>query len=111
MPLLTITASADNWPVGNYKTKFQGIENLETDKGAAYRWIFRTADGKTITALSDAVHPPTVKNKTGRWLSALSGKPLTAGVNVQTDDFIGKDYLVVMESYNDSTRVALFTAI
>lgn len=113
MPLFTIQASNDFTPVGNYQTTFKGIENIETEHGKAYRWLFETKDGKTISVLADGEKPPTQKNKMGRFLSALSGQPLHAGVQVDPDAFVGKPYFVIVGHKDDGvgTKVDTFSPI
>jgi hypothetical protein len=94
--LFTIQSSKDFIKPGTYPATFQGIETIETEKGNAYRWKFLTDSGTTISGLSDADAPPTVKNKTGRWLCGLAKQPLTAGVAIDPDNFVGKRYLCVL---------------
>jgi len=60
---------------GTYKGTFKTIEEIETQKGDAYRWVFdeiENVKSGVISGLSDANSPATVKNKTGRWLAALA---------------------------------------
>ncbi len=111
--LFTIQAStSDGVPAGTYRAKFKEVSPLTTKNGNAYRWVFQADDGKTISALSDAENPPTTKNKTGRWLSALSGKPLTAGVSVNPTDYVGRNYLVIVSpAENGKTKLETFSAL
>ena len=108
MPLFQIGTAGGTVPAGTYSATFQGIESGENARGAYHKWAFRTDDGKTITAFSDG-SPPTTKNRTGRFLSALSGQPLTAGVEVNTDAFIGQRYTCVVVPHNATTRLETFT--
>ena len=109
MPLMTIKASGDLVKPGQYQTTFKGIESQETENGPAIRWIFETDNGQRISGLTDL--GPTTKNKPGRWLSALSGKPISDGISVNTDDYIGKRYLVIVQPYKDSSRIETFVAL
>lgn len=113
MPLFTIQASNDFTPVGAYQTTFTGLEPIETEHGKAYRWLFTTGDGKTISAIADGEKPPTQKNKMGRFLSALSRQPLQAGVSVDPDKYVGQKYLVIVSHKDDGvgTKVDTFSAI
>ena len=110
--LLTIKKNEfESLPAGAYKAVFQSFTTIDTAKGKAYRWAFTvlegTSAGKTISDLSDAGKPPSPKNKTGGWLSALSGKPLADGTAVDPDEYIGKSYLVMLEARDDGkTKIA-----
>jgi hypothetical protein len=111
--LLTIQPSNtfSEVPPGNYPSKFEGVSEIETQKGKALRWLFKADDGKSISALSDAESAPTPNNKTGRWLTALTGKPLTPGMSVDPSEFIGKRYFVIVASVNGKSRVETFAAM
>jgi hypothetical protein len=113
MVLLTIKKTTyDEVPAGAHKAKFKGITPTETCKGEAYRWSFEVLEGdyrgKVASDLSD--RKVTTMNKTGRWLSALSGKPLADGTEANPDDYIGKTYLVIIEAKeNGKNKIATFT--
>lgn len=113
MALLTIqTSAAETVPVGTYPVSFSKFSELETSKGRAYRWEFKADDGRLISGLSDANGPPTTQNKTGRWLAALSGKPLTSGVAVNPDEYIGRRYFaIVAPNGNGGTKLETFSAL
>ena len=97
-------------PVGNYHATFEGLEELETQRGKAYRWCFKIANGQTASELSDAETPPTVKNKTGRFLCALAKANLEKGVQVNPSDYIGKKYLLIVESKDaNDTKITTFS--
>lgn len=110
--LLTIQDSYESVPAGAHQAAFTGMKPTETTNGKAYRWSFRTDDGKEISGLSDAESPPTTRNKTGRWLCALSTKPLQAGVQVDPEQYVGKRYLVMVAAAPDNrTKLETFSAI
>jgi hypothetical protein len=111
--LLTIQRSqTEDTPAGTYQCQFVGISSIETSKGKAHRWAFQSKDGRAISGLSDANTPPTTKNKTGRWLAALSGQPLNAGVSVEPQNYVGKSYLVIVSpAENGRTKLETFSAI
>jgi hypothetical protein len=100
-----------------YRAEFVAVEQTETSKGKAWRWKFKVTDPKAsdkiVTELSDAESPPTPRNKTGRFLQALVGKPLAEGVSVNPDDYVGKPYMLVIENKPDGngTKVTTFSAI
>lgn len=114
MPLLTINASNDHVPCGAYPATFRAIENIETERGKAWRWTFQSKD-YLITGLSDNESPPTPRNKTGRWLTALSGITLgekERSVNIDTDSYIGRQYLcIIAPKETGGTKLETFSAL
>jgi hypothetical protein len=116
MPLLTITSSTyDTVPAGTYKAKFKEFqENVETSRGKAYRWRFTITEGKhagvNVSELSDAGSLPSTKNKTGRFLVAISGKPLADGTEVDPDHYVGRPYLLIVEpKENGGSKITTFS--
>jgi hypothetical protein len=108
---ITIENSYDIIPAGAHHATFLALEPTTTEKGDAYRWVFRAkSNNREISALSD--RRATSKNKTGRWINALSGKPLQQGVTVNPNDYYGKEYLViVVDNGNGGTKVETFTPV
>ena len=106
-------SGGDGVPAGTYQAEFAEFNHeLETSNGKAIRWAFTTDDGRTVSGLSDRESPPTTKNKTGRWLAAISGKPLTAGVEVDPTDYIGQRYLlIVADKGNGIGKLETFSKI
>lgn len=112
MPLFTIEDSYKSVPAGNYQATFTGMKPVETAHGKAFRWTFKTDDGKEISAISDGVAPPTVGNRTGKWLCALATKPLQAGVQIDPDHYIGKRYFVIVSAAPENrTKLDTFSAL
>lgn len=115
--LMTIVCSQfESVPVGAYRAKFVELSRCETMNGNAYRWKFEIIEGehagRIVSELSDADSPPTVKNKTGRFLAALATKSLAAGLQVDPESYIGKSYLVIVEpKEGGKTKISTFTAI
>jgi len=106
--LLTITESYESVPPGNYPATFLGMTQIDTQKGKAYRWAFRTESGKDISGLSDAERPPTTRNKSGKWLCALATKPIQAGASIDPEQYVNKRYLVIV---NGDSKLETFTAL
>ena len=75
---------------------FESFTETTTEHGAAYRWAWKAPNGKTLSDISDRKKPASTKNKTGRYLAAISGQPLAAGVSINPEDYIGKKYLIVV---------------
>lgn len=111
--LFTIVPSSTyvDIPAGSYKAKFESVSPFDTKNGAALLWKFKAEDGRLISGLSDAVNPPSPKNKTGRWLAALCNKPSIAGLQVNPDDYVGKSYLVIMVAKESGTRLDTFVQV
>jgi hypothetical protein len=113
--LLTISkTSFDDVPPGAHKAVFKALMPCETSKGEAFRWVFEVVEGdhkgKIASDLSD--RKVTTLNKCGRWLCALSGKPLADGTSVNPDDYVGKKYLVIVEAKeNGRNKIATFTPL
>jgi len=109
---LTVIKSGGSVPAGAYQSVFSGVESVENEYGKGYRWTFQTDDGKQIVGFSDRERPPTTGNKTGRWLAALSGKPLSDGLDVDTDAYVGKRYMVIVQDTGEGkTRLETFSLI
>jgi hypothetical protein len=97
MEFIIHESGGDGVPPGTYQGVFDSFDcELETSKGKAIRWAFKADDGRTIDGISDRESKPTTKNKTGRWLAAISGKPLTVGTAVDPTQYIGKRYLLIV---------------
>ena len=96
--IFTIQESGgDGVPPGNYQGTFSKFDDtLETSNGKAIRWAFTVDDDRIVSGISDRESPPTTKNKTGRWLAAISSQPLTAGTSVDPLDYIGHRYLLIV---------------
>ncbi len=107
-------------PAGVYQPcSFKALEECETNKGKAYRWKFTVEQegpqkGAAISELSDREHNPSVRNKTGRFLAALLGKPAAIGMTVEPGDYVGKKYLVVVTPKpgpDNKTGIATFSPL
>jgi hypothetical protein len=116
--LMTISSNSyESLPAGLYRGTFASVEADETSKGKAWKWKFHVNDpkasGKTVQEFSDAERPPTVRNKTGRFLMALAGKALSEGTGIDPDQYVGKTYMLVIEPRQDGngTRLATFSAV
>ena len=113
--MMTICGGFESVPAGVYTPcVFKALEECETSKGKAYRWKFDVPDGKAISELSDREHPPTDRNKTGRFLAALAGKPLAVGTSVEPNDYVGRKYLIVVSpkpGTDGKTGIATFSPL
>jgi hypothetical protein len=115
--ILTIQASNGDYepiPAGTYQGTFQGLEDLENDFGKSYKWNFHMDDDKTLCGFSDAENSPTVKNKTGRWIAAISGLPLQEGTSINWSEYVGHRYLLVVTPGKKDpakTRLEMFSPL
>ena len=100
-------------PLGQYLCEFVGAEECDNDLyGPGWKWVFEVVEGEQEgrKALRVTSNLPTPKNSCGRFLAALSGKTPQDGLDLDTDDFVGRRYHVMIESCGngDSTRIASF---
>jgi hypothetical protein len=112
MPLATIKSGSDCLPAGTYNAKFVSVEECLTNgkEGKAWKWTFKTKDGNTIIGFSD-IPPRTPKNKVSKWLSCLSKKPLKEDLSINTDDYIDKEYLLILVPNGEKTKLEMFSAL
>lgn len=108
--LFTIGNSYESLTPGNYPASFVGVSKIETKKGEALRWEFHTDDGKTISGLTDAAKP-TVKNKLGRWLCALSNARLQPGTEVDPTQYVGRKYILIVSPHESGGRLDTFSLL
>lgn len=100
-------------PVGAYQATFTAFEPRETKAGAAYRWVFQTDSGLTVSEFSDAAAAPTPNNKTGRFIAALLGRAVRAGEKFTPESYIGQRYMLVItpKGTEGQTKLETFTKI
>ena len=111
MPKLTVKTSGV--PIGSYVCEFAGVESVDHEEyGPGLKWIFRILEGQyTREECYRTTKPqPTPKNSCGKFLAALAGKAPADGLDVDTDDFIGRRYAVMVGASQggDSTRIETF---
>lgn len=110
--LLTIQAATNEAVApGMYEATFVGVGPFDTAKGKAWKWTFKTKDGKLISEFSDANYPPTTKNKTGRWLAALANAPCQAGTNVNIPEYVGRNYMLIIVAKEGGSKLETFTQL
>lgn len=89
-------SAAEGVPPGSYEATFVEMSEIDTSKGEAYRWVFKTDAGKTISGLTDR-SAATTKNKLGRWLAGISGAPLVGNTEVDPLSYIGNRYMLAVD--------------
>ena len=103
-------------PLGQYLCEFTGAEECENELyGPGWKWTFEVIAGEHEgrKALRVTGNEPSPRNVCGRFLAALAGKTPQDGLDLDTDNFIGRTYHVMIESCGngDSTRIASFVPV
>ena len=106
----TIQESAGKIPAGMYHGTFMGISKpKEYEHGMSIQWHFKLDSGQKLLGFTSCDNPPTTQNKLGRWLSAISGKPLAGDTVVSPADYAGNRYVLsVIASGHDKTKLDTF---
>jgi hypothetical protein len=99
-------------PVGSYIGTFLGVEGVENEYGEALRWDWEITTGefKGLRASRLTGRVPTLKNACGKLLSAVAGKSVGNGEEIDLAPCVGKTYLVIVGATDKgSTRVETAT--
>ena len=103
---ITITAQGtEPLPTGEYRVELTAIELAKGQYGEQLRWSFSVLEkGRTLVAYSSL--SPSLASKCMRWASALLGRPLQAGEQVDFEALIGKRAVatVVRKRKEDGTE-------
>jgi len=110
---MKVVIKNNSLPVGVYHASFEEIEeSSHKDYGPGWKWVFAIRGGKHDGTLCyrTTKDKPTPNNSCGRFLAALSGTEPTDGFSTDPDDFLGKIYIVTIESSpsGESTRIGSF---
>ena len=111
---MRFTVSKNCLPIGAYLAEFDGVEGTDhPEYGDGIKFTFTVTDGpqKGRECFRTTKREPTIKNSCGRILAALAGVKPSDGLDVDTDDYIGHVYnVIVTESQSgDSTRIESLT--
>ena len=111
MPKLTVKTAGV--PIGSYTCKFVGTESVDhAEYGDGLKWIFQVVEGSLSgkETYRTTKPDPTPKNSCGKFLAALAGEAPSDGLDVDTDDYIGRRYMVMVGASQggDSTRIETF---
>ena len=98
-------------PAGFYRGKFLTVETTEHEEyGGGLKFVFEVNDGdhKGEQATRITSSSPTPKNAAGRMLSGLTGETLTPGMKIDLSPFVGREYLLQVETTSNGagTRVS-----
>jgi hypothetical protein len=106
---MKLTIDGGSVPPGTYNSKFVGIEETSHEEyGPGLRWRFEILSGEQAGREATRVTgtKPTPRNACGKILASITGSQLVLGDEIDTRDFVGREFLVaVQESQSGATRV------
>lgn len=111
--MVRLSIKDPNVPPGTYIGKFTGTESTEHPEfNEGLRWAFQIVEGPFTGWDVFRTTKPTPKKRTncGKFLASLAGTTPAMGLDVQTDDYIGHRYVLIVDFGQDgeSTRVESF---
>ena len=103
-------------PIGSYPAEFVGVEATDhPEYGSGMKFVFAVTEGthKGRECCRVTKTEATPKNACGRLLAGLAGVKPSNGLDVDTDDYIGKAYnvLITESKGGDSTRIEAITPV
>lgn len=114
---LMLTVSSGGVPAGAYSATLASVEPTPADPQRGYgpglRWTFAVAAGPLAGQTTQRVTSPTPtpRNACGRILAGVVGRELRPGESVDLSPYIGRTYLVIVETgEGGGTRVASVAA-
>lgn len=114
--MMNFTICSTDCPAGLYKARFLGIEEMmHAEYGAGLRFDFEVTEGpqqgKRAVRITGA--KPTPRNAAGRMLCDLAGVSPANGVSNEADEFVGREYTIVVREGGESgrTRVESICAV
>ncbi|MFO1044790.1 MAG: hypothetical protein U0941_23710 [Planctomycetaceae bacterium] len=101
-------------PEGSYLAKFTKVEPTTNAYGDGLKWTWEITSGAYSgqTASVTTSDSPSPKNRCGKIVSGMLGKPLTTGEELDTNSLIGQTFLIFVRkgdsggSYVDSVTKA-----
>lgn len=109
---MKLTISSGSVPAGSYVAAFKGVEPVKNEYGDGLSWRWEVTKGPLAGQSAGRTTNNRLSPKTngGRILAGLHGKPVSPGEQVDTDAFVGKEYLiVVIDCPSGGTRVESVT--
>jgi hypothetical protein len=109
-----VSAGGSTVPAGMYKATFAGVEETppHPEYGRGVRFKFKVVggdhDAEEATVICGIEKAASPKNRLGRVLGGLIGKPVAPGETITIDQYVGKQFLIQVEPApggNGSTRV------
>ena len=110
-----VTAGGSSVPVGMYRATFSGVEEQppHPEFGKGVRFTFKVVggehDGEEATVICGIEKPASPKNRLGRVLGGLAGSPVVPGQTITVDQYVGKTYLLQVETAPNGTGTRVGT--
>lgn len=109
-----VTAGGSSVPAGMYRGPFLGVEETEphAEYGRGCRFKFKVQggehDGEEASVICGIEKPASPKNRLGRVLGGIVGKPVEPGQVIDVTPFVGKTYLFQVEAApnGNGTRIS-----
>lgn len=104
-----VTAGGSFLKPGLYTGPFLGVEQMppHADYGRAVRFSFKVQgsehDGEEASVICGVEKPASPKNRLGRILGGIIGKPVEPGQTITVEPYIGKPYLFQVEAAPSGT--------
>ena len=84
---------------GIYRAELIDIQDIETQFGVSWRWVFDLVDMPEETLVSGvSSQKMTTRSKAYEWVSVLLGREPEPGEEVSFDDLIGKQAMVTIKN-------------
>jgi hypothetical protein len=112
-----VSSGGSSVPVGMYKAVFAGVEvtpdHPEYGKGCKFTFKVNGGDhdNEEATVICGMEKPASPKNRLGRVLGGLAGNPVQAGQRVTVDQYVGKVYLIQVETAPSGTGTRIATVL
>jgi hypothetical protein len=99
-----------------YKATFAGVEETppHAEYGKGVRFKFKIVDGEhdgeEATVICGVEKPASPKNRLGRILGGIVGKPVVPGEMITVEQYVGRSFLIQVEQApggNGSTRIGV----
>ncbi|MGO9109106.1 MAG: hypothetical protein ACLP9L_07735 [Thermoguttaceae bacterium] len=111
---MLLKVSAGGVPAGSYLAPFMGVETTTNEYGDGLRWWFEIPSGPHAGSKVGRITSPkpTPKNACGKMLAGITGRSLTAGLEIDLAAYVGKPFLIIVaesKSGNGGTYVDAVT--
>jgi hypothetical protein len=110
-----VTAGGSSVPAGMYKGTFLGVEETppHADYGRGCRFKFKVVggehDGEEASVICGIEKPASPKNRLGRVLGGITGKPVEPGQTISVEQYVGRSYLFQVEAAPSGTGTRIST--
>jgi hypothetical protein len=112
-----VSAGGSTVPVGMYKAIFVSVEETppHAEFGKGCRFSFKVVggehDGEEASVICGMEKPASPKNRLGRILGGLVGKPVAPGETITLDQCVGKTFLIQVEQAPSGTGTRVGTVM